>query len=205
VGWADDKKRHERRKGRLVNPNLPKTLGEPYLVVEGLPQLSVFLALGGRALVEQATAEKWLSDIVGEDVAVPDGSGGFKSPGLVPECAFKYAPTPKLRMQVLKRDHMRCRICGRGPEHSTDVQLRVHHIRPFARGGVTEEKNLITLCHTCHDGLDPHFEPSLYRYTDPLDLKSDRQELQDGITRYRTLVSQIIESERQDAPESPPG
>jgi hypothetical protein len=29
-------------------------------------------------------------------------------------------------------------------------------------GGLTEIDNLITLCHTCHIGLDPHFELGLY-------------------------------------------
>ena len=39
----------------------------------------------------------------------------------------------------------------------------MHHIRPWAAGGITEERNLITLCHTCHNGLAPHFEHGLFR------------------------------------------
>jgi len=42
----------------------------------------------------------------------------------------------------------------------------VHHIKPFSEGGLTEKNNLITLCKTCHDGLYPHFDYSLYSLID---------------------------------------
>jgi len=65
-------------------------------------------------------------------------------------------------MQIVQRDLYRCRICGRRPADYVDLELHVHHIRPFARDGLTIEENLITLCHTCHAGLDPHFRPQLF-------------------------------------------
>ncbi len=55
-----------------------------------------------------------------------------------------------------------CRICGRRAADYVDVELHVHHIRPFVRDGLTVEENLITLCHSCHAGLDPHFRPQLF-------------------------------------------
>lgn len=50
----------------------------------------------------------------------------------------------ELRQEVLTRDGWRCQQCGR----ATDLQ--VHHI--LSRGGLGEddEKNLITLCASCH-------------------------------------------------------
>ena len=33
---------------------------------------------------------------------------------------------------------------------------------PWGQGGITEEENLVTLCGTCHDGLEPHFETQLF-------------------------------------------
>jgi hypothetical protein len=70
-------------------------------------------------------------------------------------------------MAVLHRDGRRCRICGRNPDDNVDIVLHVHHIRPWALGGATEVSNLITLCHTCHGGLEPHFDPNLYEYVEP--------------------------------------
>ena len=33
---------------------------------------------------------------------------------------------------------------------------------PWGQGGITEEENLVTLCGTCHDGLEPHYETQLF-------------------------------------------
>ena len=35
-------------------------------------------------------------------------------------------------------------------------------IRPHGLRGVTTEKNLISLCHTCHVGLEPHYEFTVF-------------------------------------------
>lgn len=64
-------------------------------------------------------------------------------------------------MDVLRRDDFRCQICGRRAADHVDIELHVHHILPYGMGGLTEPYNLITLCHTCHCGLDPHFEVRL--------------------------------------------
>jgi hypothetical protein len=64
-------------------------------------------------------------------------------------------------MQVIKRDGYRCVVCGRRPADHVDVELHVHHVIPWEMHGPTAEENLVTLCGTCHKGLDPHFEPSL--------------------------------------------
>ena len=92
-------------------------------------------------------------------------------------------------MKVLKRDGKRCRICGRNPDGHIDLELHVHHIRPWSEGGVTTEENLITLCNSCHDGLEPHFDPSLFAYTRPEQFNLDAKQLAwryaDGIRQYR--------------------
>lgn len=56
---------------------------------------------------------------------------------------------PSLRFRVLKRDGSACKICGRRPP---DVSLHVDHIIPISRGGLTEERNLQTLCGDCNMG-----------------------------------------------------
>lgn len=55
-----------------------------------------------------------------------------------------------LRYDILKRDHFKCSICGKGKEDG--VKLEVDHIIPVSRGGKTEMSNLQTLCETCNRG-----------------------------------------------------
>jgi 5-methylcytosine-specific restriction endonuclease McrA len=57
-----------------------------------------------------------------------------------------------LRYQVLRRDHFRCRLCGRSPATDPAVQLHVDHIHPWSLGGETIKENLQTLCDTCNGG-----------------------------------------------------
>ncbi|MFD3551294.1 HNH endonuclease [Streptomyces goshikiensis] len=64
-------------------------------------------------------------------------------------------------MQVLKRDGYRCVVCGRRASDHTDVELHVHHLVPWRMAGPTAGEDLVTLCGTCHKGLDPDFEPTL--------------------------------------------
>lgn len=55
----------------------------------------------------------------------------------------------QLRAKVLARDGYRCKMCGASAE---DTALHVDHVIPVARGGITEERNLQTLCRTCNLG-----------------------------------------------------
>jgi 5-methylcytosine-specific restriction endonuclease McrA len=70
-----------------------------------------------------------------------------------------------LRLQIIRRDGYRCRICGRtgtfprrrrawwepfrpeGPR----IGLQVDHIRPLSQGGTSNPANLQTLCKACHE------------------------------------------------------
>ncbi len=56
---------------------------------------------------------------------------------------------PRLRRQVLARDHTRCQYPG--CRHTRFLQI--HHRVPFAQGGRTELGNLVTLCSGCHRRL----------------------------------------------------
>ena len=50
----------------------------------------------------------------------------------------------RLRQQILCRDGWRCQSCG------TMSNLEVHHKRFRSHSGHDSDKNLITLCSTCH-------------------------------------------------------
>jgi HNH endonuclease len=193
AGWANEGRREELRRARLVYPKFAELwthFRQPYAIVNTADEISLFLLGGGNALVEEQLGKSIFSHPLGIERSVRDGETGFVSPDLLPKSALHRVPTPKVRMQVLKRDHHRCRICGRRPDDYLDLVLHVHHIRPWEKGGITDPKNLITLCHTCHGGLEPHDDFSLFDYlrpksTDPTD---DRlAEFQKGVANYRRV------------------
>lgn len=193
-GWADDKQRHELRVPRLVYSKFGEiwtSIHQPFVIVHERDEMVLFLLSGGNALVEQNLFESFMPHFLNPHVSIPDGPYGFAGQKMFDVSAFKRAPTPKLRMKVLNRDNRKCRICGRRPDDDVDVQLHVHHIRPWAKGGVTHPSNLITLCHTCHFGLAPHEDITLFNYVDPTALKPDIQlaleKFRVGVAEYRRI------------------
>jgi hypothetical protein len=64
----------------------------------------------------------------------------------------------RLREQVLRRDGWRCQCCG------SRSNLEVHHQEFRSQGGDDSEKDLITLCATCHSLilLSPLFKPRVF-------------------------------------------
>jgi len=58
----------------------------------------------------------------------------------------------KLRFQILRRDHYRCRLCGVSARDGQHIRLEVDHITARSRGGTNDPMNLMTLCHDCNLG-----------------------------------------------------
>jgi HNH endonuclease len=191
VGWASRNPDIEIRKARFVNPQafieLYRQLEIPLLVVNTLDDAATFLGYGGAAIVTEELAKNLFDWVLEEDTVLPRGLVGFISVLDSHTDLKKRTPSRKLRMRVLKRDRLRCRICGRSAESSVDIELHVHHIRPVSKGGATFEENLITLCAACHGGLDPHYDPDLHMLVEgETDLKDDfRQRILKGATQYR--------------------
>jgi hypothetical protein len=195
VGWVDGKPGREIRQASLVNAERMAyfwtEMGEGYLVVNSTSALLVYTRLGGNALVAKEIGDKYFADEIGANETAYDGAMGFKAASDLPPHVFKRAPRPKHRMKIIQRDRYRCRICGRRPDDYTDIELHVHHIRPWEKGGLTEDENLLTLCDTCHDGLQPHDEPSLFELLDPNaflpDLASKTEKYHEGVRLYRKI------------------
>jgi hypothetical protein len=186
VGYSDESRRCELREASIIHANRMlsawKSMGEPGMVVNTSDDFGLFFMFGGHAVIEQKLAELVVPEWLKPNEMFRVGAMGFASPSCLPSTAMQRAPSPKLRMQIIKRDHFRCRICGRNPSDHGDLELHVHHIRPWALGGVTEESNLITLCHTCHHGLDPHYEHGLFELIPKI--STDRE------TAYRLKLQQ---------------
>jgi HNH endonuclease len=193
TGWADEQCRQELRAASIVNAEyVAKSWAKmklPYMVINEPQDVMLFLESGGKALIEKCLCEKHFSKYVKDSCVLPDGAFGFADVSLFDAEELKRAPTPKMRMNILRRDDRRRRICGRRPDDYVDLELNVHHIRPWGRGGATKLNNLITLCHTCHKGLDPHFDPSLFTYVQQTEtVESMRSALLTGIRNYREAV-----------------
>lgn len=165
-GYTDDKPRREIRKGRLFHGEAQREwlhgAGYPTLLINNEVDIPYFYAFGGHALILKSIAEKRFAQHIEPDVCLRESSGsGFVSAQSLSEIQLQHAPTKKLRMEVLTRDGRRCQICGRSAAYYVDVELHVHHAVPWGQGGVTEKQNLVTVCKTCHDGLDPHYDIGL--------------------------------------------
>jgi hypothetical protein len=63
--------------------------------------------------------------------------------------------TPKLRVDILRRDANRCQMCGASA--SGGATLHIDHITPVSRGGRTIPQNLQVLCESCNLGKSNRF------------------------------------------------
>ena len=63
-------------------------------------------------------------------------------------------PSAGLRTKVFQRDGYKCKLCGKG---APETSLEIDHILPCSKGGLTEERNLRTLCIECNRGLGNSF------------------------------------------------
>ncbi len=75
------------------------------------------------------------------------------------------------------------------------LELHVHHIRPWAEGGLTEIANLITLCGTCHRGLEPHEDTTLFEYIGRPSTSEENagfREFLVGVREYHRMMAKCV-------------
>lgn len=58
--------------------------------------------------------------------------------------------TSMLREKIKIRDGFTCKICGLSVTEEKNLLLEIDHIIPLAKGGITSEENLQTLCWKCN-------------------------------------------------------
>lgn len=153
----------EMRTASRVRPEkmryLWKAIGQPSVVVNSERTLMFFMRAGGNAVIAEHVFREWFGDLLEPVECVPSRLGeGVRTLASATPAELQHAPLRTLRMEVLKRDQFRCKACGQRPAEDPNIVLHVHHVRPWGQGGLTGMRNLLTLCHTCHTGLDPHFE-----------------------------------------------
>ena len=169
AGWADgsdpDKRVELRRAVPVIAENVARLWdesGRDWIAVATPAQLLLFMRLGGHALIAEHIARDHFGEFLEPHEAVPYGAVGFIDYEPDKREFTARRPTKKQRMRILERDGFRCQLCGERPSDNEHITLHVHHVRPFSDGGPTIDENLITLCHTCHGGLDPHENHRLF-------------------------------------------
>lgn len=58
--------------------------------------------------------------------------------------------TSMLREKIKNRDNFTCKICSLSIAEEKNLLLEIDHIIPLAKGGITSEENLQTLCWKCN-------------------------------------------------------
>lgn len=180
VGWADEKKRIELRVSAPVTAHYAQSLaklGIRCLFIVDEMDIFLFLSAGQPALIERHLAERFFPALVRPMLACRQGRGGFIEDSLLERGERGRRPSATLRATILERDGRRCRICARDPEQFADMELEVHHIRPWAKGGTSHPTNLITLCRRCHKALKPHFNRRLFELVEQNDALTELQRL----------------------------
>jgi hypothetical protein len=200
VGFAETRPQRELRIASLVHGDtmwdLWESIGEPAWVVHTATQLALYLRFGGNGLIERNVAEQHLVSFI-PVLPTPAPTGrdhwiGQSFLGGAPAGALRHRPTRTQRMRILLRDKERCRICGRSPEDNEDLELHVHHIAAWGRGGLTVDDNLITLCDTCHDGLPPYELPELWERANPQRGLIPKYDYNAGVRRYRDAIRNLL-------------
>lgn len=195
IGWADAKRRVELRVSDPVSIRYADKLeqcGVSWLYVVFDLDVLLFMRAGGAALVERALAEEYFPRIVEPAEAYLYGRSGFVEEGLLARGARSRRATAARRKAILARDRGRCRLCRRDPKDFIDMELEVHHIRPWAEGGTTDPTNLITLCRRCHKALKPHFDRKLFDLVEQND--GSLRKLGEQTASYRDATKRLFET-----------
>ena len=195
-GYTNEKPKREIRKGSLYYGDAQRIylreMGEPPLLINKKAEVSLVVKFGGHALIIKHVAEEIFSHLTGPHICLQNSGGaGYIDPESLPDQKKQHAPSRKVRMQVLNRDKRRCSICGRSPMNHVDLELDVHHLIPWGKGGITEEENLTTLCNSCHDGLYPHFDYELM-WLNTRNYPKDDTTYDDSIVKYHEWVRSML-------------
>lgn len=199
VGYTDTRPTREiRAAAPLDGPRQREKLqsiGQTCLLINVEDDLQFWYAFGGNAVILDDIANSCLyEELQPGEVAIAMGPARFISTDNLEPHKLQHAPSKITRMKVLTRDGRRCFICGRSPANYVDLELHVHHIVPWGIGGLTEEKNLVTLCGTCHKGLDPHFD---WQLADTVKQKhhASEPEYAKQLENYQRWVRKIMQTE----------
>ena len=155
--WVGNEDKNEIREASCVKYVNTKAhfslLNYPLSVINNLTQLTIFLEIGGHAIIAKDIVESNLKEILTPQIVADTYSESYLSyETLTKKDKQRYA-RGNYRMEIFQRDNHKCKICGTCPDDNVHVKLEIHHIKPWEEGGFSTPENLITLCSTCHEGI----------------------------------------------------
>jgi hypothetical protein len=119
VGWPEENPNWELRAPRLVYPHFCEVFwrqrGYPFSCFHSADDLLFFFLGGGHALIEKQLMHDKMQQFLEPSTSIKT-ERGFLHPGMLEPSSLRRVPTTKLRMEILKRDNRRCKICGRPSE-----------------------------------------------------------------------------------------
>ncbi|OOQ61776.1 HNH endonuclease [Mucilaginibacter pedocola] len=130
-----------------------KGAGEQVAIIDNKKELTASLYIGGHFLIEDDVMKENWSEILAPKIIIQSYSHGIIDYNIVAKPQLARFAKGKLRMEIMTRDGLCCRVCGKSPDDERYLTLEVHHIKPWEEGGITEPSNLITLCNLCHEGI----------------------------------------------------
>lgn len=132
--------------------------------VNAQDELAALLKVGGHSLIRKEIIETNWKELIMPKIVVDTYDAGYLDYYSVIEPKHRgRLARNEYRMEILKRDQYRCRICGCSADDSVHIRLEVHHIKPWEEGGISTPQNLITLCATCHSGISVVDRDILYK------------------------------------------
>ena len=142
----------ERRKPSTVNEEKfvedLKFLGHSVFGIEDLKGLNIWLRAKGWAVVKEDFAKSSMSQWLRSRECVSSPVGIYTDIEIVSPKTLKRSYGGKMKQEIIERDSGACLECG-----STE-NLTMQHVIPYAHGGETTSRNLVTLCESCNQEME---------------------------------------------------
>lgn len=110
----------------------------------------------GWALVDESFARTRMRRWLRSQKCIRSALGSFTDVEIASPKSIARSLRGRAKHQILERDGRACRVCG------ATSDLTLQHIWPFASGGETSSRNMITLCAPCNQDYGNAIAPNLY-------------------------------------------
>ncbi len=115
----------------------------------------------GWAIFQKSLVKSVMPQGLRSTECVKAATGIYTDVEIVSPSALRHYTKRMRKRHVFDRDKNTCLACGATEEEG--VQLTMHHVRPFSRGGETTAHNLATLCESCNQAVGVKEVAELYK------------------------------------------
>lgn len=165
-------------------------LGQQGYQIESPSHFERWLLKRGWAVVPESVARSLMPQWLNARECILDAAGTFTDTALAPEGVLKQIASRGRRERVVERERGICLLCGRS--QADGVELTMHHVTPYSRGGETTTGNLVLLCARCNQAVGTNQLSNLYQLAGlphGLDLGLLRAEVTDEAINWGMTIS----------------